>query len=242
MDFRGIVCWAWKRASNSPRGCYLSCPDGIRQHNQQLSNVIETPPMPLLLCRDHIENKGKLSSQQLRLQMEFLLGGHSPASSPALVQGPRPCRSPAPRAVVPGGRVSTGMAVTLSGTCSPLPHLLLLIHCPEMLKKRMELVSESGTSITSEVLFGPRLLDHTEDREVALPHLALPCLALPADDPHCSYGHGSGRNPLPAPGGSCCTSRLAGGCLLRRATAEAHCCRCPPSAALGPEGTPEEAR
>lgn len=44
--------------------------------------------------------------------MEFLLGGHSPAPSPALVQGARPFRSPAPRAVVPGGRVSAGMAVS----------------------------------------------------------------------------------------------------------------------------------
>lgn len=52
----------------------------------------------------------------------------------------------------------------------------------------MKLISESDTSVTSEVLLSTRLLDCTKDKELALlchamPCLALPCLALPADYP-----------------------------------------------------------
>lgn len=179
--FKANFCW--KGTCNSPRGCcwhYLPSPDGVWQHHQQLSKAIGAPPLPPLLHRAPMENKGGFSSQELRLQVEILLGGLSPASSLALVQGAQPCTlQPPGLGCLEGGCQQQQQCLALAHHC-----LRLLIHCPEMvvvisrLKKRMKLISESDTSITYEVLLSPGHLDCTEDRELALPCFASPCLAL----------------------------------------------------------------
>lgn len=101
--------------------CYLSCPDGIWQHHQRLCKALTSPSMPPVLHGAHTESKG-LSCVQI------LLGGLSPASPPALVQGAQPHALQPQRGAawqeVSGERQYQRLA---------LAHLCvqLLIHCPE---------------------------------------------------------------------------------------------------------------
>ena len=99
-------------------------------------------------------------------------------------------------------------------------------------------MSESDTSITSEVLLSPRLLDCTEDRERALPCLALPCKQMTPMAPVDTGMVRTRSRPL-VPGAAQADQQE--GAHRKVLQLKYHCCWCPPHTALGPEGTSGEA-
>lgn len=97
----------------------------------------------------------------------------------------------------------------------------------------MKLISESDTSITSEVLLSPRLLDCTEDRE-----LALPCQQMTPMVPVDMRMVRTCSCPLMPGAAQADQQEGAQGKVLRL---KYHCCWCPPHTALSPEGASGEA-